>query len=81
MKIPALLARKVPDLQIEIAAGNDFPEDLGRYALIIHCGACVASARLVQARLRKASRAQVPMTNYGMALAYLQGILDRVSLP
>ena len=81
VKIPALLARKVPDLQIEIAAGNDFPEDLGRYALIIHCGACVASARLVQARLRKASRAQVPMTNYGMALAYLQGILDRVSLP
>ena len=64
-----------------VAAGNDFPEDLSPYQLIIHCGACVASSRLVQARIKKALCAGVPITNYGIAIAWLQGILDRVSLP
>jgi small GTP-binding protein len=68
-------------LIIDISAGNDFPEDLSKYALIIHCGACVASARLVQSRIKKALRAGVPITNYGIAIAALQGILDRISLP
>ena len=81
VKIPALLKKRIPDLQVEIAAGNDFPEDLGPYNLIIHCGACVASATLVKARIKKALRAGVPITNYGIAIAYLQGILERVSLP
>jgi len=81
VKIPALLRKRIPNLQVDMAAGNDFPEDLSPYSLIIHCGACVASARLVHARIKKALRAGVPITNYGMALAYLQGILDRISLP
>ncbi len=68
-------------LQIDIAAGNDFPEDLSPYALIIHCGACVATSRLVRARIRKALLAGVPITNYGIAIAHLQGILPRISLP
>ena len=68
-------------LQIDIAAGNDFPEDLSPYELIIHCGACVASRQLVRTRTRKALLAGVPITNYGMAIAYLQGILDRVAIP
>ena len=68
-------------LQIEIAAGNDFPEDLSPYALIIHCGACVATSRLVRSRIRKALLAGVPITNYGIAIAHLQGILPRISLP
>jgi len=68
-------------LHINIAAGNDFPEDLSPYSLIIHCGACVATARLVRARTRKALLAGVPITNYGIALAALQAILPRVSLP
>ena len=80
VKIPALL-RKHADVTADIAAGNDFPEDLSQYALIIHCGACVASARLVQSRIKKALRAGVPITNYGIAIAALQGILDRISLP
>ena len=66
---------------MDVAAGNDFPEDLSPYQLIIHCGACVASSRLVQARIKKALCAGVPITNYGIAIAWLQGILDRVSLP
>lgn len=81
VKIPALLKKRIPDLQISIAAGNDFPEDLSPYGLIIHCGACVASARLVRSRIKKALRAGVPITNYGLAIAHLQGILERVSLP
>lgn len=68
-------------LYIDIAAGNDFPEDLSPYALIIHCGACVATATLVRSRIRKARLAGVPITNYGIALAKLQGILDRIVLP
>ena len=97
VKIPALLRRRVaqiPDqvrndghevredgLKIDIAAGNDFPEDLSAYSLIIHCGACVATASLVRARTRKALLAGVPITNYGLAIAHLQGILSRISLP
>lgn len=81
VKIPALLRKRIQPLEVDIAAGNDFPEDLSPYSLIIHCGACVASARLVRARIKKALRAGVPITNYGMALAHLQGILNRISLP
>ena len=81
VKIPNLLRKRVPDLEAEIAAGNDFPEDLTPYSLIIHCGACVANAALVRSRIRKALLAGVPITNYGIAIAALQGILDRVSLP
>jgi [FeFe] hydrogenase H-cluster maturation GTPase HydF len=68
-------------LQVDIAAGNDFPEDLTPYDLIIHCGACVATRTLVRARTRKALLSGVPITNYGIALAYLQGMLDRIVIP
>lgn len=81
VKIPALLRKRVPGLEAVVAAGNDFPEDLSPYSLIIHCGACVANAALVRSRIRKALASGVPITNYGIAIAALQGILDRVSLP
>ena len=82
VKIPALLRKKAgQDLIVDIAAGNDFPEDLSPYSLIIHCGACVANARLVRSRIRKALLAGVPITNYGIALAALNGILARISIP
>lgn len=79
VKIPALL-RKRADVEVEVAVGNDFPEDLSPYSLIIHCGACVATRTLVQHRIKKALLAGVPITNYGIALAKLTGILDRISL-
>jgi hypothetical protein len=81
VKIPALLRKRTGELDVDIAAGNNFPEDLSPYSLIIHCGACVANARLVRSRIRKAAAAGVPITNYGLAIAYLQGILPRISLP
>ena len=68
-------------LYVDVAAGNDFPEDLSAYSLIIHCGACVANARVVRSRIRKALLAGVPITNYGIAIAHLAGILPRISLP
>lgn len=80
VKIPALL-RKRADVRVDIAAGNDFPDDLTPYALIIHCGACVANKSLVRFRTGKALLAGVPITNYGIALAKLQGMLDRVRIP
>ena len=81
VKIPALLRKRIGDLQVDIAAGNDFPEDLSQYSLIIHCGACVATSTLVRSRTRKALLAGVPITNYGLSIAHLQGILPRVVLP
>ena len=81
VKIPNLLRRKVGELTVDIAAGNDFPEDLSPYGLIVHCGACVANARLVRSRIRTALLAGVPITNYGIALAALNGILGRISIP
>jgi len=81
VKIPALLRRQIGSLEVSMAAGNDFPEDLGGYSLIIHCGACVASSTLVRARIRRALAAGVPITNYGLAIAALQGMLSRLSIP
>ena len=68
-------------LIIDIAAGNDFPDDLAPYSLIIQCGGCVASERLLRSRIKKALLAGVPITNYGIAIAALTGILDRVRIP
>ena len=82
VKIPNLLRKKVGgDLAVTIAAGNDFPDDLTPYRLIIQCGGCVASERLLRSRIKKALLAGVPITNYGIALAALTGILNRVVIP
>ena len=82
VKIPNLLRKRVNgDLQVTIAAGNDFPDDLTPYNLIIQCGGCVASERLLRSRIKKALLAGVPITNYGIALAALNGILNRVEVP
>ena len=82
VKIPALLRKRCGEgLKVDIAAGNDFPEELGKYDLIIHCGACVATRTLVRNRIRKALLAGVPITNYGIAIAHLKGILKRISMP
>lgn len=82
VKIPNLLRKKVGgDLEVTIAAGNDFPDELTPYRLIIQCGGCVASERLLRSRIKKALLAGVPITNYGIALAALTGILDRVVIP
>lgn len=82
VKIPNLLRKRVGgDLAVTIAAGNDFPDDLTPYRLIIQCGGCVATERLLRSRIKKALLAGVPITNYGIALAALTDILGRVVIP
>jgi len=66
-----------PDIKIEYAMGHDFPLDLDKYDLIIHCGACMVNRKSMIYRIDQAETQEVPMTNYGLTLAYFSGILDR----
>ena len=80
VKIPRLLRRRVGQgLQVDVVAGSDFPHDLTGYDLVIHCGGCMFNRAYVLSRLAQAQRQGVPMTNYGVAIAYLTGILNQVS--
>lgn len=80
VKIPNLLRKRVGQgLQVDVVAGNDFPHDLTGYDLVIHCGGCMFNRAYVLSRLAQAQGQGVPMTNYGVAIAYLTGILNQVS--
>ena len=82
VKIPNLLRKRVGEgLRIDVVGGTDFPEDLTPYDLVIHCGACMFNRRHVLSRLARAEAQGVPMTNYGVTIARLTGILDRVVYP
>ena len=79
VKIPRLLKNKIGEgLHIDMVSGSDFPKDLSCYDLIIHCGACMFNRKHVMNRLECASKQQVPMTNYGITLAHLMGILNKI---
>ena len=81
VKLPRLLRRRFGEsLRIEVVGGNDFPEELSGYDLVIHCGACMFTRRHVLNRLRRARACGVPVTNYGVALAALGGMLERVEV-
>lgn len=78
VKIPRFLKKYTgKDLVIETSSGTGFPEDLTPYALIIHCGGCMLNEREVLRRMRFADRQGVPVTNYGIAIAKMKGILER----
>lgn len=80
VKLPRMLRKKIGEkLQIDIVAGTDFPEDLTPYHLIIHCGACMFNRKYVLNRIDNARKQQIPMTNYGVAIAHLNGILDKIA--
>lgn len=80
VKIPRLLRQKAGEnLSIDIVSGTDFPEDLRQYDLVIHCGACMFNRKYVLSRIEKAKEQNVPITNYGVTIAYLSGILDKIS--
>lgn len=79
VKLPRLLRRKLgEELKIDIVGGADFPADLTPYDLVIHCGACMFNRRHVMSRVGRAIEQGVAITNYGIAIAALSGILDRV---
>ncbi len=65
------------DIRFEFTSGMGFPEDLSKYALIVHCGGCMLNEREMQYRMRQAVDAGVPITNYGVAIAQMHGILRR----
>ena len=78
VKIPKwLLDRTGRDLKFETSSGLGFPEDLHRYAMIIHCGGCMLNDREVLYRMKCAADQNVPITNYGTAIAHMKGILER----
>jgi [FeFe] hydrogenase H-cluster maturation GTPase HydF len=82
VKIPRWLRQYAGgDIAIDIKVGADFPEDLRPYALVIHCGGCVVNRKLMLARLYRAQRQGIPMTNYGVAISFLQGVAPRVLRP
>lgn len=77
-KLPRWLAKKVGgELDIEVVVGKDFPVDLTPYKLILQCGGCVVTRRHMLTRLAQAKRQNIPMTNYGVAISHLQGVLER----
>ena len=79
VKLPRLLRKRYgEELQIDIVSGADYPEDLTPYDLVIHCGACMFNRKHVLSRIERARQQGVPITNYGVVLAALTGILPRV---
>ena len=82
VKIPRFLKRYTgKDIVIETSSGTGFPEELTSYALVIHCGGCMLNEREVVRRMRFAKRQGVPVTNYGIAIAQMKGILARSIAP
>lgn len=81
VKIPNMLRKRYgAGLSVDIVSGTDFPVDLTQYDLIIQCGGCMFNRRYVMSRIERAKEQQVPMTNYGVTIAYLTGILEKISM-
>jgi len=82
VKIPRWLTQYVGGkLEFEHYAGHDFPENIKDYKLLIHCGACMTNRREILSRILKANEAGVPITNYGLTIAYSLGIFERALEP
>lgn len=82
VKIPRMLKKRFGEkLDVSLVGGTDFPDDLTKYDLIIQCGACMFNRKYVMYRIDKARNQYVPMTNYGITIAHLTGILEHVALP
>ncbi len=80
-KIPMMLRKKIgKGLSIDIVTGINYPEDLRNYDLIISCGSCMFNRKYMLSRLEQADKQGVPMTNYGIVIAHLTGILDKINL-
>ena len=80
VKIPALLRKRFgTKLKVDVVSGTDFPENLSTYDLVIQCGGCMFNRQFIMTRIEKAKAEAVPMTNYGITIAYLTGILDKIS--
>jgi len=65
------------NIEFDFTQGGEFPSDLSKYKLIIHCGGCMLNEQEMQSRIKKTKEQNIPVVNYGMAIAYMNGILDR----
>jgi [FeFe] hydrogenase H-cluster maturation GTPase HydF len=82
VKIPRWLRQYTgADLTITVSSGRDYPADLRDYKLVVHCGSCMLTRRETLARLRAAREAGVPITNYGLCISFVQGVVERVLEP
>lgn len=82
VKIPALLQKKLgKSLQFDFRVGYEMPEDLHSYGAAILCGSCMLNEAELRNRLRMLADAQIPTSNYGMCIAYCQGVLERAAAP
>lgn len=82
VKIPRMLKKRFGEnLTVDMVSGTDFPQDLSGYDLIIQCGACMFNRKYVMSRIDRAREQGIPMTNYGVTIAHLTGILDKITLP
>lgn len=80
VKIPAMLKKRFgEELEISVVSGTDFPNDLSEYDLIIQCGGCMFNRKYILSRIDRARGQNVPMTNYGVTIAHITGILDKIS--
>jgi hypothetical protein len=82
IKIPRWL-RQYTGMELEFVhrQGHDFPEDISSYSLIVHCGSCMLNRREVISRILRCREAGVPITNYGVAITYALGVMDRALSP
>ena len=82
VKLPAWIKRKTgAKVAFDVAVGHDFPANLAEYGLVLHCGACMTNRRAVLSRIMACRAAGVPIVNYGIAIAYCLGLLDRALAP
>ncbi|HEY9574910.1 MAG TPA: [FeFe] hydrogenase H-cluster maturation GTPase HydF [Lachnospiraceae bacterium] len=81
VKIPRLLRQRVgEELTVDVVSGLEFPKDIEKYQLIIQCGACMCNRAQVLHRIALAKEKNIPITNYGIVIAYLKGILDKIEV-
>ena len=79
VKIPRMLRKRFGEgLQVDMVSGTDFPTDLSGYDLIIQCGGCMFNRQYILSRIQRAKEQSVPMTNYGVTIAHLTGVLDKI---
>ena len=82
VKIPRWLRNHTrKDLKIDVIHGQDFPENLSEYKLIVHCGGCMLTRRAMQTRINEAKLMDVPIVNYGVLISYMHGAVPRALLP
>ncbi|MBF0252322.1 MAG: [FeFe] hydrogenase H-cluster maturation GTPase HydF [Candidatus Omnitrophica bacterium] len=82
VKIPRWLRQYLGhDVKVDIFSGKDYPENLSEYSLIIHCGGCMTNRREMLYRINLAKKQNIPITNYGVCISLLQGVLERVLSP